>query len=193
MLEDRALEALQRRARLDAELVDEGATGLAEDGQRFGLPTGPVERRHQTRHQTFPQRMLGNAGPQLRDELTVAPQREVGLDPELERRETDLLESGDRGLREARVRQVGQGRASPERQRVVQPLRGPANSPLARSPRAWSTSHSKRPRSSWSGLEPDQVAGRPGHQHVLGQRLAETRDVDAQLRGRVAVRRVCAP
>ena len=39
MLEDRSLKVLQRRARLDTELVDEGAARLAEDGQRLSLPT----------------------------------------------------------------------------------------------------------------------------------------------------------
>ena len=63
--------------------------------------------------------MLGDERLELADELVVAPEREVRVDPELDRRQPDLLEPGDRRLGEALVGEVGERRAAPQRQRVV--------------------------------------------------------------------------
>ena len=46
--QDRPLQLLERRARLDPELVDEGPARVLVGVQSLGLPTRPVQRRHQT-------------------------------------------------------------------------------------------------------------------------------------------------
>src|SRR4051812_19562301 len=62
----------------------------------------------------------------LADQLTVQPGAEVGLDPVLRRREAQLLETGDLGLRERLVQEVGEGGAAPERERRVEGAAGSA-------------------------------------------------------------------
>ena len=47
--EDRPVERLQLRPRLDAKLLDERATCVVVGGERFGLPARAVEREHQVR------------------------------------------------------------------------------------------------------------------------------------------------
>ncbi len=48
-----------------------------------------------TRREALAQRMLGHVGAQLANELAVASEREIGVDPQLDRRQPDLLEPGD--------------------------------------------------------------------------------------------------
>ena len=50
----------------------------------------------------------------------MAPQREVGLDPLLERDCAELLEPCDLGLGERLVEEVGERRPAPERERVTE-------------------------------------------------------------------------
>src|SRR4029079_16301903 len=57
-----------------------------------------------------------------RDEVLDAADREVGVDPILDRRDVQLLQPGNLGLREALVREVAQGCAAPERKRVAELL-----------------------------------------------------------------------
>ncbi len=59
---------------------------------------------------------------QLADQLVVASQSEICVDPLLERGEPKLLEPGDLRLRERLVREVGQRRPAPERERVTEPI-----------------------------------------------------------------------
>ena len=48
------------------------------------------------------------------DELCVATEREVGVDPPLERRQAELFQAEDLRLRERFVREVGERRSAPE-------------------------------------------------------------------------------
>jgi hypothetical protein len=52
----------------------------------------------------------------------VAAPGEVRLDPLLEGRQVKLLEPADRGLHEGLVGEVGQRGASPERERLPEPV-----------------------------------------------------------------------
>lgn len=65
--------------------------------------------------------MLGDECFELADELVVTAENEVGLDPELDSRQPDLLETGDRGLGEAFVGEVHERRSMPEREPVAEP------------------------------------------------------------------------
>ena len=116
---DRPLQLLERRARIDPELVDEGPARILVGVQGLRLPTRPVQRRHQIPPQAFAERVLGDECLELPDQLVVAPEREVGVDPELDCCQPDLLEPGDRRLGEALVGEVRERRASPQRQRVA--------------------------------------------------------------------------
>ena len=189
---DRPLQLLERRARIDPELVDEGPARFLVGVQRLGLPTRPVQRSHQIHPQALAERVLGDECLELPDQLVLAPEREVGVDPQLQRCQPDLLEPGDGRLREALVGEVRERRAPPQRQRVAQPLRrigrqAPSEQapPLVHQPL-------EAVEIELVGLDPDDVAGRSRRQHVLRKRLAKSRDVDAQCGGGV-LGRVLAP
>ena len=84
LLKDRPLQLLERRARIDPELVDEGLARVLVGVQRLCLPAGPVQRRHQIPPEPLAERVLGDQCLELSDQLVVAPEREVGVDPELD-------------------------------------------------------------------------------------------------------------
>ena len=66
--------------------------------------------------------MALDEGLQLADQLAVPSEREVGVDPLLERGQAELLEASDLRLGERLVREVGEGRPAPERERVTEPI-----------------------------------------------------------------------
>ena len=103
---DRPLQLLERRARVDPELVDEGPARILVGVQGLRLPTRPVQRRHQIPPQAFAERVLGDQCLELPDQLVVTPEREVSVDPELDCSQPDLLEPGDRRLGEALIGEV---------------------------------------------------------------------------------------
>ena len=127
--------------------------------------------------------MIGDERLELGDELVVPAQGQVGVDPQLEGCEPDLLEPSDGCLREAFVREVHERRASPERQRFPEPLRRVGRQPAPE--QAPSLVHQVLEAMEIEGvrLDPEDVARRPRRQHVGEKRLAEARDVDAQRAG----------
>ena len=65
------------------------------------------------------QRMGGDESFEVADEVLLRPGGEREVEPCLERDEAELLEAGDLALRERFVAQVGERRAAPERERLV--------------------------------------------------------------------------
>ena len=63
------MESLKRCRRLDAEFFVQDATHVPEGRQRLSLTSGPVQRQHEQAVQPFPQRVLSNEIPQLRDHI----------------------------------------------------------------------------------------------------------------------------
>ena len=94
--QDRPLERLQRRRRLDPEALDQRVPRRAVRLERLGLPAGAVQREHQLAAEALAQRVLGDEGLELGDERRMPAERELRLDPLLERREPQLLEPLDR-------------------------------------------------------------------------------------------------
>ena len=64
--------------------------------------------------------MLTNERLQLRDQLTRQASPEVGIEPQLDRLQPELLETGDLGLGEGLVGEVLEGPAPPECQRLTE-------------------------------------------------------------------------
>src|SRR5438128_23889 len=64
--------------------------------------------------------MLGDQRVEFPDELSVAADIEVELEPPLERGKAKLLEARRLRLREPLVHEIGERRAAPERERLVQ-------------------------------------------------------------------------
>ena len=125
-------------------------------------------------------------------------QREVGLDPVLDRRQAELLEPADLDVCERVVREIREGRAAPQRERRTQLRRGPGGvAARHRLPRLAQEPLETR-GVELVGIDPELVAARPGEQdgHVRRvsrlEQTAELRDaVPDHLRcGR---RRVPAP
>ena len=67
--------------------------------------------------------MLGDDRLELSDELAVAPELEVGVDPRRERAQPQLLEAGDLRLGELLVGEVRERGPAPERERRTKALR----------------------------------------------------------------------
>ena len=61
---------------------------------------------------------------ELRLHAPVSARREIGVDQLLDRRKPQLVKTCDRRLREIGVLELGQGWASPERQRSAKLVRG---------------------------------------------------------------------
>ena len=147
LAQNRLLELVQGRARLDAELVDEQPPRLPIDLEGLGLPARAVEGAHELRAKPLAERMLADERLELPDELGVTAELEVGLDSALERGETELLEPAD----SACANDSPRGRRVPARARGREPREGAEPRARAATARASSTSRSKRSRSSSSG------------------------------------------
>lgn len=115
--QDRPLEVPECRTRLEAELADEDTARVAVRGERVGRPAGPVQGQHQLSARAFPQRFGLDQRLELGDQLGVAPQRQLGLHQLLTRRHAELLQPRRLRPRERLVREVREGRPTPERQR----------------------------------------------------------------------------
>ena len=84
--------------------------------QRVGLPSGAVEGDHQLSRERLAVGMLCRQLLQLGDELAVASEHQVGLDPILDRREPELVETVGLAPRPLLVGEVGEGAAPPQRE-----------------------------------------------------------------------------
>ena len=111
--QDRLLQLAQRRARLDPQLFYQRPPRRLVDGERVGLPAATVQREHQLGAHALAQRVLGGERLQLGDQIGVATERQIGLDPLLQHREAKLLQPRDRRLRERLVAEVGKRRPAP--------------------------------------------------------------------------------
>ena len=112
--EDRLLEPLQRGTGLEAELLAEVVGGPPVGAQRLALPARPVEGEHELTPEPLAQRVLGDQRLELPHHVGRAPEGEVGVEPQLDGAEPELLEPRrlDRG--ERLVGEVRQGRAPPD-------------------------------------------------------------------------------
>ena len=165
LAEDRPLEVLEPRPRLDPEPLDEHAPRVLVRVKRLGLASRAVEGEHQLAAQSLAERVGGDQRLELADELVVTAERELSLDAQLLRDELELLESGDRGLRERLVREVGERSAAPEGERLAELRRRLRDVPalkvafgLGQQPLEPLQIQPVRP-------DADHVAGRLGHDH----------------------------
>ena len=127
------VQLLQRRGRVDPQLVGEHRAVVRVAGQGVGLPAGAVEREDQAAAQAFAERMGVHELLEARDGVVPAagPQREV--DPQLLRIEPQLRQPGRLGTGELLVGELRERRPAPQSQRLVerlervQPAAGPAS------------------------------------------------------------------
>ncbi len=120
--QDPPFEQPQLGARLEPELVERGARG-AVGLERLRLPARPVERQHQLPAQPLALRLLRDQDLELADELGVTAEREVGLDPLLERRQPQILQPPGLDPRERLLAELRQRRPAPQAERLAQQAR----------------------------------------------------------------------
>ena len=88
--------------------------------ERVGLAPRAIEGEHELPAWPLAQGLRLDERLELGDELGVAREREVGVDPLLERDRAQLLEPCDLGLCERLVEEVGQGGAAPQAERLAE-------------------------------------------------------------------------
>ena len=161
MAENRGLELLERFARFEAELLDQRGPRVLVGRERVGLAAGAVQGEHQQAAQALAQRMLADERLELGNGLGVAAERELDLEPLLERDEAQLLESGDLVAGEGLVAEVRQRRPTPEAERLAEHLRRLASVAVGEQPRARAEQILEPCRVERARLDAEQVAGRP--------------------------------
>ena len=109
------MDFLELPARFRPELVDEGLPSVRVRLERVRLPSGAVERENQLAPGSLPVRLPCDELLELGYEGCVSAEREVGLDPLLERREPEFLQVR-RGAAGRLAGEVGERRPAPERQ-----------------------------------------------------------------------------
>ena len=114
--EDLMFEVAHRPRRLDPDLGDETLAERGAGAQRLGGAAAPVQRQHQRHHEAFAQRVLADETLQLGDELAGQPEPEIGVDPVLDRLQSQLLEPGDLRLGPRLVGELLVGVTAPHRQ-----------------------------------------------------------------------------
>ena len=110
----------QGDAWLDPQFLDQGLARCSKVRERLRLPSAPVEREHELTLRTLAKWLLAYEGLQLRHQLLVTSEGELGVDEFLAAAQPQLLEAGDRRLGEALVREVGKSTPPPQRQGVTQ-------------------------------------------------------------------------
>ena len=85
MGEDASLESLQGFAGFDAEAVDECLACVLVGVEGFRLPVGAVEGEHLLATEALPERVFADEPVELTDQLLVAAECEVAVDPVHER------------------------------------------------------------------------------------------------------------
>ena len=98
--QDRELELLKRRSRLEAQLLRQHAPEPLENLERLCLPTGSVQRQHELAVEPLPQRVTRDKIAQLADEVARVTKGEIGFHPLLQSGQMKLLDLRDRVARE---------------------------------------------------------------------------------------------
>jgi hypothetical protein len=116
--ENLALKLLELATRFEPKLVGQQRSSSLVDVERICLTAGAIERKHELRAEAFSERMLADERLDVADDRRVAARREVGLDPLLHARESELFESSDLGLSEWLVRELCERTPAPEPHRI---------------------------------------------------------------------------
>ena len=181
--QNRGLELAKLRAGIDAELVDEGLPRRAVRRKRVRLPPRAVERKHELGPWALAERLCADERLELRDELAMTTQGEVGVDALLEDDRPQLLESCDLGLSEGLVQEVRQRRAAPERERVAQRALGRGAVPSRERGPPFLCQPGEAVEVDALGLQLELVAG-SARGDDLPQSLSKLRDIDLDGVGR---------
>jgi hypothetical protein len=173
--QDRLFQLPQGRGRLDAELGDERPPCRPVHLQRVRLSAGRVERLHQRAAQALVERVGTHEPLELGNELSVAAEREVGLDSQLECGQMRSPEALNLRLRGRIVGEVRQWLAAPEVERLGQKA---ARSGCLR-PFCLGDQPLEAKQVDLIRVDADQVSRLLRHDHpAVAEQLAQLRDVE---------------
>jgi hypothetical protein len=119
LAQDPLVQLAQLDARLNADLIDEPPPRHHKGIERLGLTARPVQRKHPLGTQALAQRVLLDQPLQLAQRLLLAPRRELGVHRQLGRAQPQLVKPADLDPGERLVRDVGQRRTAPQRERLA--------------------------------------------------------------------------
>jgi hypothetical protein len=119
MLQDRSLELSELRPRLHPQLVDQSAAALVVHIQRSGLTSAAIQRQHELRTHALAERFLPHQHLELRDDLVVAADRKIRIDPLLKRSEAQLAQSAKLARDVDNVTEFRERVFSPQRERTL--------------------------------------------------------------------------
>src|SRR6266446_1929931 len=123
LVEDLLVERLQLVARIDAEVLEQTLSSSLIGAECFRLPAGAVEGQHQLAAQALAMGVFDDQDFEFTDQAGVASESQFGLDPLLDRLQTETFEPYDLGLCERLERELRERRAAPERERLLQHAR----------------------------------------------------------------------
>jgi hypothetical protein len=175
--QDRALELFERRTRLDPELIDQHPAGLLIALERVGLATAAVQREHQLGLQALAQRMLAHEPLQLARQPGVLPQRELRVDPILERGQALLPQPADLRPGEGLIRQIGERGSAPQPECSIEPLGRRAGIAGVERRASGSRELLEAVAIDAAGFGLQQITVAAGNEQVVTQRLAKARDI----------------
>ena len=113
------LEVPERSCGLDSELVGEDPARCLVGLEGLRLAPGPVEGQDQLRPESLAKSVGVSELLELADQLAVAAQSKVGVEPFAEGDEVELFEPGAGFGRERSVRELGEWRAAPKLERAA--------------------------------------------------------------------------
>nr|AGS49805.1 hypothetical protein [uncultured bacterium esnapd16.1] len=116
LVEDLALQLLQRRSGVDAQLLGQPLLDRPQHAEGVGLPPGPVERQAQQLAAVLAQRMGPGEGLQLGHRHLVGPHGEQCRAARLDDRQLQLLQPGHLGHHRGGGGHLGVGLPPPQRQ-----------------------------------------------------------------------------
>ena len=166
MRENLALKLPELATRFEPELVGQQHSSSLVGVERVGLTAGAIERKHELGTEVFAERMLVHERLEFADDRRVATGREVGLDPQLHARESELFESSDLGLGEWLVCELRERSPAPEPHRISE--RSVRDEPL------------EAVEIELASFDAQLVAGRSGHDPLAPECASQLRDVDLE-------------
>ncbi len=179
LAQDRLLQPAQLGPGLDADLREQHAPRGVKGLERVCLAPAAVEREHPQAGEPLARRVGGHERAQLADDRSVAAQREVGLDAQLDRGEPLLLQAGDLVARERLELKLAERRPAPQRQRLAQDVRGMVGAAGAQRGAPFLDQAREALGVQLAGADRQAVARRRrGEDVVVAERLAQPRDVD---------------
>ena len=191
--EDRLLDPLQLGARLEPELADQHAAGVGVHIERLRLAARPVEREHQLDTETLAVGVLAHQPAQLADELGVAADREVGVDPRLYCLEPFLLEPRQRIAGKRLADKVGERLAPPELECGAQDTRRLLGAAFVEEPPAFRAEALEPREVELLRVDREHVSRRPRLEDLMRlEQLPEPGNVLLE-RGRSVLGRMAAP